>query len=76
MKLLYESNNGWGIRKQKDLFNNSDSFVIYRFYPVEGWMPYKFVGNSLSLCFTWLWRSNFISFDEMTYQIDLIKEDN
>jgi len=72
MKFVYQSPNGWRIAEQEDLFSSSVGYVIYRLYPKEGWMPYKFMGNSLELCFYWLRACNFISRDEMNYQISLL----
>ena len=71
MKVEYESNNGWRICSQDDLFSSDTSwFSIHRYYPSEKkWVPFKLIGDSLSECFLWLWRCNFISHDEMKHQL-------
>lgn len=70
MKIWYTSNNGWRIQEQEDMFSSDISwFSVYRFYPTEGWIPFKLVGHSLDECFIWLWRMSFISKDEMLHQL-------
>ena len=67
MKLLWESRNGWGIGEQADLLG-STIYCIYRYYPNVGFIPFKSMGSILSLCFLWLYRGKFISYDEMVTQ--------
>jgi len=76
MDLVYQSNNGWAINRQDDLFSSDTSwYSIYRYYPESGWTPFKHTGYSLPLCFLWLYRGRFISKDEYLYQVSLLKKE-
>lgn len=77
MKFVYQSNNGWAINEQENLFGSDVFYTVYRFYPNGvGWVPFSLVGNSLPSCFVWLYKYNFISKDEMRHQIELLKKED
>jgi hypothetical protein len=72
MKKVYESNNGWAIYSQEDLFGG-ESFSIYRYYPETGWTPFKHMAGGLHTCFLFLQRGGLISSDEYNFQINKLE---
>ena len=75
MEFIYTNpDEKWAIGQQgMILIVDGTVYSIYKKYPKEGWVPYKFIGENLQNAFIWLRQAGIISSDEMHYQISLLK---
>lgn len=75
MDFIYTSpDSKWAIGQQgMILVMDGAVYSVYKKYPNDGWVPYKFIGENLSDAFVWLRQAGIISGDEMRFEVAKLK---